>query len=155
MKKAHIILLLSIITSTSFAQVKFNTGNVEFDTDLGIINTKAKLDLKTFKLDLNISHQLPFPKIEELLKFLEPVEIILAKDIADIVNKPIDDVVVSYKKNKEKGWGVIAKEMGIKPGSPEFHALKGKTKKGKDKGNSQGKGKGSEKSNGKGKGKKA
>lgn len=154
MKKTLVILLLTIIMSSSFAQVKFNTGNVEFDTDLGIINTNAKLDLKTFKVDLNISHKLPIPKIEELLKFLEPVEIILAKDIADIVNKPIDDVVVSYKKNKDKGWGVIAKEMGIKPGSPEFHALKGKTKTRKDKGKSEDKGKGNGNSKDKGKGKK-
>jgi hypothetical protein len=29
-----------------------------------------------------------------------------------------------YKQSKGKGWGVIAKELGIKPGSPEFHALK-------------------------------
>ena len=65
----------------------------------------------------------------------------------------IDDVIISYKKNKEKGWGVIAKEMGIKPGSPEFHALKGKTKTRKDKGKSEGKGKGNGNSKGKGNGK--
>lgn len=153
MKKIIITLLAITTFSVAFAQVKYNTGNVEFDTDLGIVNANAKLDLKTFKVDLNISHQLPIPKIEEMLQIMEPAEIILAADIAQVAQKPIDAVVTSYKKNKDKGWGVIAKEMGIKPGSPEFHALKGKTKTRKDKGKSEGKGKGNRNSKGKGNGK--
>jgi hypothetical protein len=59
-------------------------------------------------------------------------------------------VVDVYKKNRGKGWGVIAKSLGIKPGSPEFHALKRgddlytHKEKGKGKGG-KGKGKGKEK----------
>ena len=33
-------------------------------------------------------------------------------------------IVETYQTNRTKGWGVIAKELGIKPGSAEFHALK-------------------------------
>ena len=134
MKK--LILTLAAIATTfgAFAQVKYNTGSIEFDKDLGIINANAKLDLKTFKIDVSTSHNIPIPKIEEMLQVMEPAEVVLATDIAQISQKPIDEVVTSYKKNKEKGWGVVAKEMGIKPGSPEFHELKGKTKKQKEKG---------------------
>lgn len=32
--------------------------------------------------------------------------------------------IQTYKANKCKGCGIIAKELGIKPGSAEFHALK-------------------------------
>ena len=35
-----------------------------------------------------------------------------------------DEVLREYKENKGKGWGVIAKNLGIKPGSREFHELK-------------------------------
>lgn len=157
MKKNFLLFVLLICSVLVFGQVKFNTGSVEFDQDLGIINANAKFDLKTFKLNTSVSHNLPIPKIEELLKIMEPAEIILAKDVADAVNKPIDTVVASYKINKDKGWGVIAKEMGIKPGSPEFHALRGKTKKNKDthgKLGEKGHGKEKEKSGGKGKAKK-
>lgn len=153
MKKIIITLLAITTFSVAFAQVKYNTGNVEFDTDLGIVNANAKLDLKTFKINISTSYNLSIPKVEELLQIMEPAEIILASDIAQVVQKPIDAVVTSYKKNKDKGWGVIAKEMGIKPGSPEFHALKGKTKTRKDKGKSEGKGKGNGNSKGKGNGK--
>jgi len=48
-----------------------------------------------------------------------------------------------------KGGGVIAKQLGIRPGSPEFHALKrgdfaltGEPAQGKGKGHGKGKGKG-------------
>lgn len=138
-----------------FAQVSFKTGNAEFDTDLQSINAKAKLDIKGFKIDINKTYDLPIPKIDELLKLMEPAEIILANDIANIAKKPLDDVVNSYKTNKDKGWGQIAKDMGIKPGSAEFHELKGKSKNkkgGESNGNGKGNGKG--KGNSKGKGKK-
>jgi len=151
MKKQFFLIVLLVGSFGGFSQVKYNTGSLEFDKDLGIINANAKLDLKTFKLNTSVSHNIPIPKIEELLKIMEPAEIILAKDVADAVNKPIDTVVDSYKANKDKGWGVIAKEMGIKPGSPEFHALKGKTKKNKENhGKSGEKGKGNSKGNGNG-----
>jgi hypothetical protein len=49
---------------------------------------------------------------------------------------------------KGQGWGVIAKSLGIKPGSPEFHALKrgdfvfnGKPREVPGKGKGKGKGK--------------
>ena len=35
-----------------------------------------------------------------------------------------DEVLGEYKENNGKGWGVIAKNLGIKPGSREFHELK-------------------------------
>ena len=158
MKKIILLPALLLMYSISFAQLSFNTGSAEYDQKLSAINKEAKLDLKVFKTNLNASHNLSIPMIDRLLKIMEPAEIIIAKDIADIVEKPIDDVVSSYKVNKDKGWGHIAKQMGIKPGSPEFHALKGKTKgnkgKGKPKkGNSKEKGN-SGKGNSKGKGKK-
>jgi hypothetical protein len=29
-----------------------------------------------------------------------------------------------YKKNRGAGWGAVARSLGIKPGSPQFKALK-------------------------------
>ncbi|PCJ28329.1 MAG: hypothetical protein COA97_01470 [Flavobacteriales bacterium] len=145
--------LLLLISNISFAQLSFKTGSVELDKDMATINADAKLNIKGFTIDLSVSHSIPIPKIKELLKIMEPAEIILAKNISIIINKPMDDVVASYKINKDKGWGQIAKEMGIKPGSPEFHALKGKTKE-KGNSNSKSKGKGKKKGKKKGKGKK-
>lgn len=156
MKKLALFIFATIISlNCLFAQISFNTGSVELDKNLGIINTNAKLDLKTFKVDFSVKSNLSLPKIDELLEVMEPAEVVLANEISQIVEKPIDNVVSSYKVNKEKGWGAIAKDMGIKPGSEEFHQLKNMTKPKKEnkssehKGNAKGKGK----SNGKGKNK--
>jgi hypothetical protein len=63
-------------------------------------------------------------------------------------NKPPDTVLHTYQTSRDKGWGAIAKELGIKPGSPEFHALKsgdlhftGEPGHGKERGKGKGKGK--------------
>ena len=71
----------------------------------------------------------------------------------NLTKKEPDVFEQSYSVNKDKGWGFIAKEMGIKPGSPEFHALKGKAKGKKDKGNKGESGNGNGNGNGKGNGK--
>ena len=48
--------------------------------------------------------------------------------LSELIQKPIEVVTKTYQVNRKKGWGVIAKELGIQPGSKEFHALKKKTK---------------------------
>ncbi|MGE4442887.1 MAG: hypothetical protein AB7D27_15595 [Desulfomicrobium sp.] len=35
-----------------------------------------------------------------------------------------DRIMSTYRAQKGQGWGVIAKDLGIKPGSAQFHALK-------------------------------
>jgi len=37
--------------------------------------------------------------------------------------RPVKEVLMEY--NKDQGWGVLAKNLGIKPGSAAFHAMKG------------------------------
>jgi hypothetical protein len=42
--------------------------------------------------------------------------------MGNLSRKPMNTVVDVYEKNQ--GWGNIAKELGIKPGSQEFHRMK-------------------------------
>lgn len=70
--------------------------------------------------------------------------------LGEISHQPIERVISEYKKGRGKGWGNIAKGLGIKPGSSEFHALK----QGHDLYDDKGYGGGKEKGRGKGKGKK-
>jgi hypothetical protein len=44
--------------------------------------------------------------------------------LGEMSGRPYERVLDKYKANQGKGWGVVAKSMGIKPGSAEFHALK-------------------------------
>lgn len=145
-------ILLSLFTISSLgllsAQISFNTGDVSFDADLNIINTNANKDLPTFKTDLSVSFGVSLPTIDNMFSIgMTAGDVYLGLEIASVTSKPVTDVITCYRKNKGKGWGVIAQEMGIKPGSDEFHALKGKAKNKKDKGNSNGNGNGNGKGN--------
>lgn len=121
----------------SQAQLSFKTGDASLEAELNLLNDEAKKDLSSFKEQIVADFGVTKQTVQDLLdKALEPAEIILSGRIADVTGKSMNDVVTSYEKNKEKGWGQVAKDMGIKPGSPEFHALKGKSKNGKGNGNS-------------------
>lgn len=139
MKQITFLIIVLFISFKYTAQTSYNSGDQELDKELTEINSQAKLDLTKFKNDLISTYKIPITKIEELLKEkMEPAEVLLAAKIASISKKPLEQVVSCYKENKTKGWGYIAKQMGIKPGSPEFHALKNKNK---EKGNGKGKNK--------------
>lgn len=170
MKKVFLIFSL-FITTISFTQTR-STGDKELDNVLVEVNTNAQLNLSGFKLNVSKTYNTPIEKVEKCFKVgMTAGDVIFAFELSTISRKPIELITTSFTKNKGKGWGVIAKEMGIKPGSPEFHRLKQSTKGHKDKvkqskGNSNGKGnsgtkttgngnsKGKGNSNGKGNGKK-
>ena len=73
--------------------------------------------------------------------------------VGQVASQPVEAVVKEYKSNKGQGWGVIAKDLGIKPGSKEFHELKKGDPSAGGSGGNSGKGKDKEKGNGKDKGK--
>lgn len=153
MKKVGLLLIAIVIFSTTFAQTAFKSGSVQLDTDLNTINTSANLDFGKFKTNIRLSYNTSDKKINYMSTTIkmQPADIYMAFEISKISKRPIDDVIVVYTNNKSKGWGYMAKQLGIKPGSAEFHALKGdangkaKKNKGKGKGNSKNKGKGKNK----------
>ena len=126
MKKIILSLLILISSINLIAQISFKTGDVELETDLNEINVKANVDFGVFKAEMAATYDIEEKKIDymhaELV--LEPAEIYLALEIGRIANKPVDEVIETYKIHKDKGWGFIAKSLGIKPGSEEFHMLK-------------------------------
>jgi len=147
-KKMIFVFLICGTIATSVA-AQHNTGDVQLNESLSKIDADAKLDFGKFKAEVSAKYNIATNKIEEWSAKvgMKPSDICMTAEVAKITQKPADEVVEAYQKNKDKGWGVIAKELGIKPGSPEFHALKNSMG---GKGNGQGKG---HKDNGKGRGK--
>jgi hypothetical protein len=155
MKKFVLILLLlaggSFCSQAQLLSFKASSGDAEMDNILTDIHNKAVKDIGSFKTIVENTFHLAAAKIDQTLKLLAPGDLFMAAQLSSAINKPFDDVVKTYQANKSKGWGVIAKEMGIKPGSPEFHAMKkamkanhGKTAANEG-GASKGKGKGKKK----------
>ena len=173
MKKLITMAALTIAFAANAQIIKFDpkTGDSKTDQILKDMDAKAQKDQEVFKEEVSVKFGIPKPKIEEMSQTMPPGDIFMAGQTAEITKKPIDEVNKAYAANKDKGWGAIAKELGIKPGSPEFHAMKDKIKahskdkskkekkekkdkkgKGKDK-EEKGGGKKEEKAGGKGKGK--
>lgn len=151
MKKLLGLGVMSIFALHLNAQINFNTGNPEMDKQLNDINNSAILDLSSFKTDLlNKFKTVGMDQLNKIIsKVSAPAEALMVLEIQQITKKPLDTVLTSYDKNKSKGWGAIAKDLGIKPGSAEFHQLKANMSKDKP-----GNGNKDNQGNGKGKGKK-
>ncbi len=149
--KKTIFLALMLVSGIALGQ-NYNSGDVELDASLKIVNTDANKDMTFFKANLAKTFNVTVPKVETCFKAgMNAGDAYMAFEISNLTRKPIEDVITVYKTSKSKGWGVMAKELGIKPGSAEFHALKGKAKD-KSKGNSKGNGTGGGSGKGNGKG---
>jgi len=79
-----------------------------------------------FISNLSLSYGIPRNRIEVLIfeEKITPADVYMIAGLANMTDKPIDIVVDEYKKNKDKGWGVIAKGLGVEPDSKEFKKLK-------------------------------
>jgi hypothetical protein len=105
------------------------------------LDAKARADLSGFKASLHAEFPVPGGTIELALSNAKsPADAYMMLKVGEVSGRPVHEVINVYSANRDRGWGYIAKQMGIKPGSAEFHALKGgssgksKGKKGKGKG---------------------
>ena len=98
---------------------------MELDRFLGEIDLRASADLGAFRADLNATFDVSSGEVDGLFTIFDrPADVYITLRIGELGDVPIERVVDQYRKNKGQGWGVIAKNLGIKPGSAEFHALK-------------------------------
>jgi len=130
-----------------------NTGDKGLDLSLRSLDVEAKANLPGFIGKMSVRFGVPEAKVTDLVikASIPPADVYMAFRIAGLIHKPVDVVIQEYNAHKGKGWGVIAKNLGIKPGSREFHALKDQNLLGP--GNDNGGDKGPSKGKGKGKGK--
>lgn len=115
------------------------------------LNIEAKADGSGFNTTLKTRFKLGDVEVNAVLSNADsPADAYMVLKMGELSNQPLSYVLKQYKKSRGKGWGVMAKGLGIKPASKEFKALKaGHDLKGgehKDKGHGkkdkQGKGKG-------------
>ncbi len=120
------------------------------DGFLGSLNVQARADLPGFSARVGAQFGVPQAQVMATIGAVStPADAFMVYQLGQMTHLPPAQVVQVYQGNRGKGWGVIAKQLGIKPGSPEFHALKrgdfaltGTPGGGKGKGHGKGKGKG-------------
>jgi hypothetical protein len=119
-------------------------ASATLDSFLSSVNVQARADLPGFHATVSAQFGVPVPQVEAVLGMVAtPADAFMVFQLGQMAHRPPETVVQTYQAHKGKGWGVIAKELGIKPGSREFHALKnGDLVYGDAATNSSGKGKG-------------
>jgi hypothetical protein len=102
------------------------TGDKGFDSTLEKISFEANEDPDGYFSRLSSRHNIPEHEIRHASEAfgLDMPDIFMATALAKATQRPVFTVAERYKKNPGKGWGVVAKDLGIKPGSREFHELK-------------------------------
>ena len=96
----------------------------DFDWIKGF-NIQAGQDPSGFRARLAARFQIGNVQIDAVLSNVRsPADAYIALRLGEMSRQPVDHVIGQYKASKGKGWGAIAKSLGIKPGSKEFHALK-------------------------------
>ena len=128
-----LVIILGMCSMYAITKIEFSakTGDKEFDISLAKFNTEASLNIKSFNAEMTTNYKVTEKKLD-LLRVkanMQPADIYMALEVSKISKKPMKEVVSSFQKNKGKGWGYIAKGLGVKPGSKEFKALKASQRK--------------------------
>ena len=137
---------LSVSGALSAQVISYNprTGDIRIDSELGYMNDYGRDNRDYFTDDVVNNFGAPRYLVNDLLttRHWQPGDVYYACALAYQLHRPCGDVVKQYDSNRGQGWGVVAQRMGIKPGSAQFHALKGQVGKSNGKFKSRGNGPG-------------
>lgn len=102
------------------------SGDVWVDTRLRDINDYGYRYRDPFIREMHGYYGAPRDLVSDLLvrRRWAPGDVYYACAIAQIIGRPCHYVVDVWERDHGQGWGVVAKRLGIKPGSAEFHRLK-------------------------------
>lgn len=119
MKRMLILSLCTMILAFSTA------AWASLDGFLANLNVQARADLPGFKAGISAQFGVPLPQVDAVFaQVAAPADVFMTFQLGQMANKPAPVVLQTYRASKSKGWGAMAKELGIKPGSADFHALK-------------------------------
>ena len=116
-------ILLTVLAVLALAGTAVAGGGL--DSFLSNLNVQASADLTGFSGRLSAQFGIPGVQVSAVIGSVkEPADAFMIYQLSQMTSVPPDRVMKVYQSKKGKGWGVIAQSLGIKPGSPEFHALK-------------------------------
>lgn len=128
MKNANYIILFAafvigifLISNTFSFDAK--SGNASFDKRLNEINKNALTDINAFKVCLEETYHANPDEVSNLLMQMEPAEVLLSYELAQMTSLSHAEVLEKYHLNSEKGWSTIFMSLGIKINSAQFKNL--------------------------------
>ena len=97
----------------------------ELDTFLDDLNMEARADMDGFSARLGTQFGVPLQRVKAVIKSVKcPADAFIVFQLGKMSGITEAGIVQVYKANWGRGWGAIARAMGISPGSQEYHALK-------------------------------
>ncbi len=122
MKAKNISLSLLVVLAIVLSAAIVAAGDFDWTKDF---NIRAETGPDGFKAQLSTRFKIGNAQVEVVLGSVDsPADAYLVFRLGEMSSKSVDYVLNKYKTEKNKGWGVLAKSLGIKPGSKEFKALK-------------------------------
>jgi len=120
-----LVFLGLLVQGTVFAQ-RAMTGDRVLDSLLTRITLQERSDPEGFIVHLGRSQRVPEEEIRQAkIRFgLNAGDTYMATVLSRIFKTSVGNVAEEYVKNQGRGWGVMALNRGIKPGSLEFKEMK-------------------------------
>lgn len=116
-RKLLIALIFTLLTA--------GLAQASVDVYISDLNIYASKEFGKFKAELSANFGISGSRFDLMLKKVDsPGDLAVALWLGNKSLQSIDDVVKQYRIHRGKGWGVVAKGLGIKPGSPLFQDLK-------------------------------
>ena len=105
-----------------FASSAALAGDFDWLKDL---NIRAEADSSGFRAQLAARFKIGNAEINTIISNVkQPADAYMVLRLGEMSRQPTDYIINQYRSGKGRGWGALAKSLGIKPGSKEFHALK-------------------------------
>jgi len=126
-------ILLALAATTAHAQYAYGydsrTGDPALDSVLDTINLLFNDEPDYYVDQIVYETQAPPVIVREYIveRHYAPADVYMIGELAQASGQPFATVASRFDANRGRGWGVIAKDLGIKPGSAQFHALKNGT----------------------------
>jgi len=146
------MLMRSFFIALALVLLVTGTACADLDVYLNSLTARAEADIGEFRTGLGVHFGASGPEIDLVMSNVRRFgDAALCLWLSNHSKQPLERVMHEYQATRKQGWGVLAKRLGIKPGSEAFKTLKdgdlgwhpeataGKDK-GKGKGNSKQKG---------------
>ena len=116
--RSSILIMMTIFLSATIVVA----GNFDWTRDL---NMKADADPSGFRAQLSARFKIGDAQVRVVLGNVDkPSDAYMVFRLGEMSSMSTDYILSKYRAEKSKGWGALARSLGIKPGSREFHALK-------------------------------
>lgn len=89
------------------------------------VNTQAAIDIRSFNDRLSVQFGVSLREVDVIVKAVaQPADAFMVLQLSQMAHVEPRLVLQRYQRSQSKGWGALAQELGIKPGSRDFHRLK-------------------------------